>query len=60
MQCAISVLPTHLLTPCRPAAYDLETLAATLELVRFSGGCPTTVILNGVSARGRRKDQARG
>ncbi len=50
----------QVLIPCRPAVYDLETVATTLELVRFSGGGPATVVLNGVPARGRRKDQATG
>ena len=48
----------HVLIPCRPAVYDLETVTTTLELVRFSGGGPATVVLNGVPARGRKKDQA--
>ncbi len=48
----------HVLIPCRPAVYDLETVATTVELVRFSGGRSTTVVLNGVLARGRKRDQA--
>ena len=48
----------HVLIPCRPAVYDLETVTTTLELVRFSDGGPATVVLNGVPARGRKKAQA--
>ena len=48
----------HVLIPCRPAVYDLETVATTIELVGFSGGTPATVVLNGVPARGRKRVQA--
>lgn len=48
----------HVLIPCRPAIYDLETVATTIELVRFVGETSATVVLNGVPARGRRREQA--
>ena len=38
------------LIPCRPAIYDLETVATTVELIRFAGEKPTAVVLNGVPA----------
>ena len=44
--------------PCRPAIYDLETVATTVELVRFAGDKPVTVVLNGVSPRGPKREQA--
>jgi chromosome partitioning protein len=44
--------------PCRPAIYDLETVATTVELVRFAGGRPVTVVLNGVPPRGPKQEQA--
>ncbi len=47
-----------ILLPCRPAIYDLETVATTLELVRFAGDTPVVAILNGVPPRGSKKDQA--
>jgi chromosome partitioning protein len=47
-----------ILIPCRPAIYDLETVATTLELVRFAGDKPVVAILNGVPPRGSKKDQA--
>ena len=46
--------------PCRPAVYDLETVAATLDLVRAVA--PDTrflCVLNGVPPRGPRQPQAR-
>jgi cellulose biosynthesis protein BcsQ len=36
------------LVPCRPAIYDLETVATTAGLVGYAGGRPVAVILNGV------------
>jgi chromosome partitioning protein len=46
------------LIPCRPAIYDLETLATTAELVRYAGVPPIRVVLNGVPPRGPRRQQA--
>lgn len=47
-----------ILVPCRPAIYDLETVATTVELVRFAGDKPVVVVLNGVPPRGPKRDQA--
>jgi chromosome partitioning protein len=47
-----------ILIPCRPAIYDLETVATTLELIRVTGEKPVTAILNGVPPRGSKKNQA--
>jgi chromosome partitioning protein len=46
------------LVPCRPAIYDLETMATTAELVGYAGGRPVVVILNGVPPRGSKGEQA--
>lgn len=46
------------LIPCRPAIYDLETVATTAELVGYAGGRPMAVILNGVPPRGSKREQA--
>jgi chromosome partitioning protein len=46
------------LVPCRPAIYDLETVATTAELVGYAGGQPVAVILNGVPPRGTKGEQA--
>lgn len=46
------------LVPCRPAIYDLETVATTAELVNIAGGRPMAVILNGVPPRGDKAEQA--
>jgi chromosome partitioning protein len=47
-----------ILVPCRPAIYDLETVATTAELVGYAGGRPVAVILNGVPPRGGKGEQA--
>lgn len=47
-----------ILIPCRPAIYDLETVATTVELVRYAGGNPFAVVLNGIPARGPKRTQA--
>ena len=46
--------------PCRPAVYDLETVAATRDLVAaVAPGTPVLCVLNGVPPRGPRQPQAR-
>lgn len=46
--------------PCRPAVYDLETVAATRDLVAaVAPGTPLLCVLNGVPPRGPRQPQAR-
>ena len=48
------------LIPCRPAIYDLETVAATIDLVRAVAPATRLLcILNGVPPRGPRQQQAR-
>jgi chromosome partitioning protein len=46
------------LIPCQPAINDLETIPATMELLRVAGSPPAIVVLNGVPARGVRREQA--
>ena len=46
--------------PCRPAVYDLETVAATRDLVAaVAPGTTVLCVLNGVPPRGPRQRQAR-
>jgi chromosome partitioning protein len=47
------------LIPCRPQAYDLETLPNTLEIVRLSGNPPAMAVLNAIQAQGQRHEQAK-
>lgn len=47
------------LIPCRPQAYDLETVPNTLEIVKLSGGKPALAILNAIQAQGTRHEQAK-
>ncbi len=47
------------LIPCRPAVFDLDTVATTLEIVRLGGGALAhAAILNGVPALGDEQAQA--
>lgn len=45
--------------PCRPQAYDLETVPATRELLAIAGNTPAIVVLNAVPSRGTRHEQAK-
>jgi len=47
------------LVPCRPQAYDLETIPNTQEILALSGNTPALAILNAVPARGNRHEQAK-
>jgi chromosome partitioning protein len=47
------------LIPCRPQAYDLETIPNSQEILSLSGNKPALVILNAVPARGDRHEQAK-
>jgi chromosome partitioning protein len=48
------------LIPCRPAAFDLDTVAVTLELVRLAGGQTPRMaaVLNGVTPTGIEREQS--
>ena len=47
------------LIPCRPAVYDLETVAATVDVIRaVAPDTPFLCVLNGVPPRGPRQPQA--
>jgi len=48
-----------ILIPCRPAVFDLDTVATTLELIRLSGNGQVVVVLNGVPSQGSEQGQAR-
>jgi chromosome partitioning protein len=47
------------LIPCRPQAYDLETIPNTKEILSLAGNKPAVVILNAVPPIGDRHEQAR-
>jgi chromosome partitioning protein len=47
------------LIPCRPQAYDLETIPNTKELIALAGNKPHLALLNAVPSRGNRHEQAR-
>ena len=47
------------LIPCRPQAYDLETIPNTKEILALAGNKPAIAILNAVPAVGDRHEQAR-
>jgi chromosome partitioning protein len=47
------------LIPCRPQAYDLETIPNTKEILALAGNTPALAILNAVPAIGDRHEQAR-
>jgi chromosome partitioning protein len=44
--------------PCKPSIYDLETLQATIDLVKGRAKRPPVVVLNAVPAQGSRHEQA--
>lgn len=45
--------------PCRPQAYDLETVPATQELISLAGNTPAIVVLTQIPSRGDRHEQAK-
>jgi chromosome partitioning protein len=48
-----------IIIPCRPQAYDLETVPNTREILSLAGGKPAFAVLNAVPSYGNRHDQAR-
>src|ERR1035441_2193784 len=47
------------LIPCRPQAYDLETIPNTREILSLAGDNPALAILNAVPSYGDRHEQAK-
>jgi len=47
-----------IIIPCRPQAYDLETVPNTRKLLALADNKPALVILNAVPAQGHRQEQA--
>jgi chromosome partitioning protein len=47
------------LVPCKPQAFDLDTIEATREIISLAGNKPALAVLNDVPARGDRHEQAR-
>jgi chromosome partitioning protein len=56
---AAAKLADLVIIPCRPQAYDLETVPNTLEIVKLAGNPPVLAVLNAVQAQGVRHEQAR-
>ena len=54
---AASKAANLVLVPCRPAIFDLETVATTIDLVGYAG-TPALSVLNAVPWRGARGNQA--
>ena len=50
---------TRILIPCRPAIFDLDTLAATLELIALASHVPVAAVLTHVPPQGQETAQAR-
>jgi chromosome partitioning protein len=48
-----------IIIPCRPQAYDLETVPNTREILSLAGGKPAFAVLNAVPSYGNRHEQAR-
>jgi len=48
-----------IIIPCRPQAYDLETVPTTSKLLALADNKPALVILNSVPSQGHRQEQAR-
>ena len=48
-----------IIIPCRPQAYDLETVPTTSKLLALADNKPALVILNAVPSQGHRQEQAR-
>jgi chromosome partitioning protein len=48
-----------IIIPCRPQAYDLETVPNTTKLLALADNRPALVVLNAVPAQGHRQDEAR-
>jgi chromosome partitioning protein len=49
-----------IIIPCQPSINDLETIGATMELLKFAGNAHSIVVLNGTTSRGDRIAQAEG
>lgn len=56
---AAAKLANIVVIPCRPQAYDLETVPTTQELIALSGNTPAMVVLTQVPSRGDRHEQAK-
>ena len=52
-------LADYLLIPCRPARFDLDAVASTLELAKVAN-TPAAVVINAAATRGRLAEEARG
>jgi len=55
---AAAALSELVVAPVRPEIADLETVPATMELIRSAGNCQVVAVINGSPPRGSRRDQA--
>lgn len=51
-------LADYVLIPCRPARFDLDAIAATLEIAK-AANTPAAVVINAAATRGRLAEEAR-
>jgi len=51
-------LADYVLIPCRPARFDLDAIASTLEIAK-AANTPAAVIINAAGTRGRLAEEAR-
>ncbi len=56
---AAAGLADLVIIPCRPQAYDLETIPNTQKLLKLADNKPALVVLNAVPAQGNRHEQAK-
>ena len=51
-------LADYVLIPCRPARFDLDAIASTLEIAK-AANTPAVVVINAAAPRGRLAEEAR-
>ena len=51
-------LADYVLIPCRPARFDLDAIASTLEIAK-AANTPAAVVINAAATRGRLAEEAR-
>ena len=51
-------LADYVLIPCRPARFDLDAIASTLEIAK-AANTPAAVVINAAAPRGRLAEEAR-
>lgn len=54
----VAKLADYVLIPCRPARFDLDAIASTLEIAK-AANTPAAVVINAAATRGRLAEEAR-